>query len=287
MYPTSDIPPGLLDNAAAFGDAFFSGLVLRGAPTPLVVNGREKPYLFPTLYADVRCAVAIFHCSRAAAKAYASERLGTEVEPPIMLGGRAIVAVSCYEYRSVSGVRPYNEIAVAIPLRLGSRAGLPVLGAFAQAADSGYLIAAMPVTSEENRLRGEHFWNLPKRARRIDIEEDEESCAFLSYAADGSTLDMSLRVPKSGKPKRFDVRSAIFTRKDGKLLRSPTAFAGDFSVRLNAATLLSPRRSASPCLVLGSGEASEALRAIGAEEVPLQTRYARAMNSLFDLPSGT
>ncbi len=285
MHPTFDVPLELLDNAADFGAPFFSALALRKAPSPLFVNGFEKPYLFPTLYADVRCAVGIFHCSREAAKEYASERLGTKVEPPVMLGGRSIVAVSCYEYRSVRGVRPYNEIAVAIPLRHGPKAGPPVLGAFAQVPDSGYFIAAMPVTSEENRLRGEHFWNLPKRARRIDIEEDEESCSFLSYAADGSTLDMTLRVPKAGKLKRFDVSSALFTRKDGALLRSPTAFAGDFSVRLNAATLLSPRTCAAPCLTLGSGEASEALRAIGAELVPLQTRYSRSMNSMFDLPA--
>jgi hypothetical protein len=285
MLPTYDIPPELLENAEAFGDSFFSALSLREAPEPLIVEGRAKRYLFPTLYADVRCAVGIFHCSRAAAKDYVGERLGRAVEPPIMLGGRTIVAVSCYEYRSVRGVRPYNEIAVAIPLRLGPSAGLPVLGAFAQAPGSGYFIAAMPVTSEENRLRGEYFWNLPKRTRRIDIEEDESSCSFASYAADGSTLDMTLRVPKEGKAKRFEVGSALFTRKGDELLRSPTAFAGDFAVTLNAATLMGPRASAAPCLLLGTGEASDALRAIGVEAVPLQTRYARSMNSMFDLPA--
>jgi hypothetical protein len=285
MLPSFDIPCDLLDNSADFHDPFFAGLSLREAPSPLIANGKAKAYLFPTLYANVRCAVGIFHCSRTAARDYIGDRLGRAVEPPLMLGGRTIVAISCYEYRSVRGVRPYNEIAVAIPMRLGTKAGLPVLGAFAQAADSGYFIAAMPVTSEENRLRGEHFWNLPKRTRRIEIEEEGPDCFFHSYAADGSTLDMSLRVPMEGKAKRFDVSSALFTRKGGELLRSPTAFSGNFAVSLNAATLFAPRYSPDPCLVLGAGEASDALRALQVETVPLQTRYSRSMNSLFDLPT--
>lgn len=287
MKPSYDIPPDLLDNGGDFTASLFSGLSLKKAASPLVVGGRPRDYLFPTLYADVRCAVGIFHCSLDASRAFLKAELGQDAEPPRLIGGRSIVAISCYEYRKVRGVRPYNEIAIALPLRLDGRTGIPVLGAFAGGPESGYHIASMPVTSDENRQRGHFFWNLPKITRRIDIAEEGGTCRFESYAEDGSTLDLSLSVPTSGKSQAFSVRSFLATRVAGELRRNPTAFEGDFLVKLNAATLLSSREGRDrPALVLGRGEASDILRRLEAETVPLQTRYASSMNSWFDLAPG-
>ena len=98
------------------------------------------------------------------------------------------------------GLRPYNEIAIAIPLRLDGRSGPALLGAFAAGPDSGYYIACMPVTSDENRMRGHHFWNLPKISRRIDVAVAEGLCRFDSYGEKGE-LDISLSVPISGRRK--------------------------------------------------------------------------------------
>ncbi len=283
MQPILDVPRELLDNGSCFTDPFFADLKLRESARPLVVDGHEKDYLFPTLYGDVRCAVGIFHCSWKAARDMASEALGLGVAPPRMLGGRSIVAISCYEYRNVRGVRPYNEIAVALPVSLDGRSGTPVLGAFAAGPQSGYYIAAMPVSSEENRLRGRHFWNLPKVTRRIDIDETAAgTCIVRSYAEDGSP-DLELEVPTKGKLQHFDVRSFLASRKDGELLRSGTAFKGDFMVRVRAATILGLKVGA-PALKLGSGEASRVLSELRVEPWPLQTRYAASMNSYFDLP---
>lgn len=284
MKPTMDVPLELLENGSQFADPYFAALQLSRAKDPLLLEGRPKHYLFPTLYGDVRCAVAIFHCDRVRAERLAAEALGVELAMPRLLKGRSIVALSCYEYRRVRGVRPYNEIALALPVNLDGKPGLPVLGAFAGGPDSGYYIAGMPVTSEENRRRGRHFWNLPKETRRIDIEEAEGLCRVRSYAADGG-LDLALEVPTRGKAKSFDVRSFLATRKDGALMRSPTAFRGEFAVNLRAATLWGGKPGA-PALELGKGELSAILREIGAEDRPLQTRYAASMNSWFDLPEG-
>lgn len=284
MEPTFDIPAEVLDNRGEFAAAFFSGVKLRRARRPLEVAGRPKDYLFPALYADVRCAQGIFHCSFEAARDLLAEALGPEVLPPRMLGGRSIVAVSCYEYRKVLGVRPYNEIAIAIPLRLDGKSGPLLLGAFASGPDSGYYIASMPVTSDENRQRGHHFWNLPKVTRRIDVLEHEGLCRFDSYGADGR-IDISLSVPTAGKAKAMSVSSFLATRMDGKVVRNPTAFAGDFAVRVDAATVFGAR-GGSQALTLGEGEASAVLRRLKAETRALQTRYAISMNSYFDLPLG-
>ncbi len=284
MEPNFDIPDRLTDNDDAFTAPLFTGLGGLRAKDPLVLNGKARDYRFPTLYADVRCAVGIFHCRREAARALVQEALGSAAEPPRMLGGRSIVAISCYEYRNVRGVRPYNEIAVAVPANLAGKPGFPVLGAFASGPDAGYYIAAMPVTSEENRLRGHHFWNLPKITRGIDIDEGSGFCRFTSRDEDGS-LDFSLQVPTRGKAKLFSVRSFLAVNKDGQVLRCPTAFEGNFQVRADAATLFGGSREA-PALTLGKGAVSEVLRSLGTELTPLQTRYAATMNSYFDLPSG-
>jgi len=285
MKPNFDIPTELLDNGSEFSDPFFASLELRRAKNPMLVDGRPKDYLFPTLYANVRCAQGIFHCSFEAARALLYEQLGAKAIPPRMLGGRSIVAISCYEYRSVRGVRPYNEIAVAVPVRLDGKSGTPVLGAFAGGPDAGYFIASMPVTSEENRLRGAHFWNLPKITRRIEYVESAKAIRFESYAEDGTTIDISLEVPTAGKPTHLDVKSFLATMKDGSLRRNPTAFAGDFAVNLHAGRLLG-LAGGTTALVLGRGEASDILRRLKVETRPLQTRSTASMNSYFDLPLG-
>ena len=284
MEPTFDIPTETLANRQEFTARLFSGLELKAARNPLTIAGVRKDYLFPTLYADVRCAQGIFHCSFDAAKAVLREALGPDAMPPRMLGGRSIVAVSCYEYRRVLGLRPYNEIAIAIPLRLDGTSGPTLLGAFAGGPDSGYYIACMPVTSDENRMRGHYFWNLPKISRRIDVSEAGGLCRFDSYG-EGRELDISLSVPIVGKKKAMSVRSFLATRQDGKIARNPTAFEGDFAINLDAATILGAKRGAQ-ALTLGKGEASEILRRIKAETRALQTRFASSMSSYFDLAPG-
>jgi hypothetical protein len=284
MNPSFDVPADLLDNGADFSNPFFAGLKLRRSREPLVIGKVRKDYLFPTLYADVRCAQGIFHCSFDAALALLGEALGPGIMPPRMLGGRTIVAVSCYEYRKVRGVRPYNEIAIALPMRLDGKTGIPVLGAFAGGSDAGYYIACMPVTSDENRMRGHHFWNLPKITRRIDIEEMDGLCRFDSFN-EGGGLDISLAVPTGAKSRTLSVKSFLATKKEGRIQRNPTAFEGEFAVRVDASTLFGRARPGTD-LALGAGEASDILRRLSVEKRALQTRYVPSMNSFFDLPAG-
>ena len=117
MKATWDIPEEMLDNTDRFTNDFYKRFTLRKAPQPLRMNESvTKDYLFPTFYGDVTCAVAVFMCSYEKAAALIAEQLSPQIVPVRMTRGRALVAFSCYEYKNVMGVRPYNEIAIAIPV---------------------------------------------------------------------------------------------------------------------------------------------------------------------------
>ncbi|MFL5349462.1 MAG: acetoacetate decarboxylase family protein [Hyalangium sp.] len=283
MKASQEVSAELLDNAARFRDAFFQRFSLRRAPRPLqLTDAISKDYLFPTLYADVRCTIGIFHCDYARAKALLPPPAMAPVRMP---RGRALVAFSCYEYRQVLGVAPYNEIAMTIPVMVGTRLNVPVLPmVFSSLPGFGYYVFGMPVTSRENQLRGNKIWGLPKVTQDIDIEERDGDCVTVAYGADGRAC-FELRVPMSGKPKQFDVSANLYSLLEGKLLRSRTSFQGTFRVTPHMKALA--RRGLRPdrtYLTLGEGPEAAALRNLDIEPHPFQFRYAPSMNSAFDLP---
>lgn len=94
-----------------------------------------------------------------------------------------------------------------------------------------------------------------------------------------------LRVPTSGKPTNFDVSSDIYSRFDGSLVRAKTHFQGTFNVNKHMGLLfktgVQPDR---PYLTLGDGPSAQVLKDLEIEPHPFQLRYAKRMNSCFDLP---
>ncbi len=285
MMPTRMIDPHLLDNRDAFADPFFQRFTLRPAPQPLSLDGGiSKNYLFPTLYSDVTCAIGIFLCSHVAAARLMPH---PQVRPVRMTRGRALVAFSCYVYRRVLGVAPYNEIAMAIPVQVAPRFDVPVLPMLAPGffRGFGYHVFSMPVTSLENQIRGVKIWGLPKIVQRIDIETEGSDCVTTAFD-DAEQPYFHLRVPVGGTPQTFDVQSKLITRLGGRLLSSLTCFRGTFQVNKYPARLLG-RGGAPPareCLRLGNGPAAAALRELEIEPQPFQFRYAERMSSCFDLP---
>lgn len=283
MKASQEVSAELLDNAARFQDAFFQRFKLRRAPRPLqLTDTLAKDYLFPTLYADVRCAIGIFHCDYARAKALLPHPAMVPVRMP---RGRALVAFSCYEYRQVLGLAPYNEIAMTLPVMVGARFNVPVLPmVFNSLSGFGYYVFGMPVTSRENQIRGNKIWGLPKVTQDIAIEERDGDCVTVAYGADGRPY-FELRVPMSGKPKQFDVSANLYSQLEGKLLRSRTSFRGTFQVTPHMKALA--RRGLTPdrtYLSLGEGPEAAVLRGLDIEPHPFQFRYTPAMNSAFDLP---
>ena len=229
MEPTWEFDEAILENADQFQNDFFKRFKLRHAPEPLQLNDKiSKNYLFPTFYGDVTCAMAIFLCPYENAKRM---MLHPKIEPVRMPKGRAIVAFSCYEYKNVLGVPPYNEIAMTIPVLVNPTVNIPVLPMLAGGLFSGfgYYVFSMPVTSLENQIRGVKIWGLPKVVQRIDIEEKNGDCRTVGYEESGEAY-FELVVPTQGTPQKFDVSSNLYSRRGDAFLQSQTNFKAEFNV---------------------------------------------------------
>ncbi len=287
MKASKTIPEGMLDNGDLFKNDFFNRFTLREALTPLKLNDSiTKNYLFPTFYGDVTCAIGIFLCSYDKAEKLVAENLHPKIKPVKMTRGRSLIAFSCYEYKNVMGVAPYNEIAMAIPVMVNTKFSPPLLPMIMSSfKHSGYYIAGMPVTSYENQLRGNKIWGLPKVTQEIDIRKEGKDCVTTVYDENGKQY-FTLRVPTEGTPQNFDVTSNLYTRLDGKILQNETNFKAAFSVNKYMNQLfkkgMKPERN---YIQIGSSESARFLRDLEIEEHPFQFRYAEHMSSCFDLPN--
>lgn len=285
MKPTFDIPEEILANRDEFNEDFYKRFKLGKAESPIQLTDEiAKNYDFPTFYGDVTCAMAICFCDYDKALNVVQKDLGSKVKPVSMGGGRSLVAFSNYEYKKVNGVRPYNEIAVAIPVMVNSSFSPPVLpmimGVFSR---FGYYIAHMPVTSHENTLRGHKIWGLPKVTQQIDIDHDENLCTTTAYEEDG-TAYLTMKVPKNGKKQSFDESSYLYTRHNGVFKRSQTNFKADFAVTKNMGTLFN--RDIEPdqtYIEIGDTRSGKMLNDLNISKLPFQFRYAEKMTACFDL----
>jgi len=274
MKPTLDFNETMLDNAGMFKDPFFKRFKLRHAPEPLQLNDDvSKDYLFPTFYGDVTCAIAIFLCDYRRAKAIMPH---PKVKPVRMTLNRAIVAFSCYEYRNVMNVAPYNEIAMTIPVMVDPLVNVPVLPMVLDVfKEFGYYVFSMPVTSLENQIRG----------NKIDIFEEGGDCVTVAKEESGEPY-LTIRVPMDGEPEEFDVTSNLYTRLGDRFLQSETNFKATFNVTKHMELLF--KKGAKPertFLEIGDTPSARALRDLRIEEHPFQLRFAKGMNSCFDLPN--
>lgn len=283
MKPTTQYDATLLANEDKFNDPFFKRFTLREAPAPLQLDERiSKRYKFPTFYGDVTCAIGIFLCDYAQAKAILPD---PRMKPVSMPGSRAVVTISCYEYKNVMNVPPYNEIAMTIPVLFDAPVSVPVLpllwGCYP---GSGYYVFHMPVTSQENNLRGNKIWGLPKVLEEIDIRQEGGDCVTNAFDDKGSRY-FRLRVPMGGKPTDFDVSAWLYSKLDGKMLRGRTNFKATFNVNKNMGLLFGkgaqPER---PYLEIGQGSRADVLRSLKIDPRPFQFRFAKHMNACFDMP---
>ena len=284
MKPTLDIGPGILDNRNLFTDPFYDRFTLRTAPRPLVMgDGYEKDYLFPTFYGDVTCAQAIFLCSYARA---AGRMMHPHIKPVPMPGGRAVVAFSCYEYKQVLGVAPYNEIAMTIPVMVDPPVNVPVLPMILDVFPwFGYYVFSMPVTSLENQIRGREIWGLPKVVHEIEVFEEGGDCVTIDHEASGEPY-LEIRVPMAGKRKAFDVRANLYSELDGRLLQSETCFKAEFSLSQFPRLLWTKgARPGREYLKIHDTPSGRDLLDLEIDPHPFQFRYASGMTACFDLPN--
>lgn len=282
MKANHQIEPGLFPNESLFKDEFFKRFKLRNDKKPLELDfGIEKNYFFPTFYADVTCAIGIFFCDYEAALSIMPHK---DVTPVKGTKGRAIVIFSCYEYKNVLGIAPYNEIAMTIPVMYGKGFNPPLLPLVMKSfKNMGYYVFSMPVTSYENKLRGRKIWGLPKDVEDIDLEVSNNFCTTKAYDENGKEY-FSLSLPTTGKKTHFDEKGYLYSVLNNKLLKSPTYFKSDFNVQKNMSLIWNKGKTTDkPALVLGDSPKADILRKLKIEQIPFQTRFAPNMNSCFDL----
>ncbi|MDP6907993.1 MAG: hypothetical protein QF371_00735 [Flavobacteriales bacterium] len=145
MKPDFNIASEFPDNADKFNSEFYMRFSLRKNSQPLVLSDTiSKDFSFPTFYTNVSCAIGIFMCSYQEAQKVLPH---PSMQPVKMPGGRAVVIFSCYEYKDVMNMKPYNEIAMTIPLLMNPRVSIPVLSLVSKAFKNfGYHVFSMPVT---------------------------------------------------------------------------------------------------------------------------------------------
>ena len=282
MKPNTKIEPGLVDNADSFTNPFFQRFDVRPAPTPLdLTEGLSKTFSFPTFYADVTCAIAIFLCDYQEA---ARTMPHPSMQPVKMPGGRSVVLFSCYEYKKVMNVAPYNEIAMTIPIMVNAGYSPPLLPLVMDFKKKGYFVFSMPVTSLENQIRGSKIWGLPKIVEEIDVSTEGTHCTTIAKDDNGEVY-FELAVPKAGSPKHFDETGYLYSMLGGQLQKSQTNFKGDFAISTKPSLLWKKGQKAeTPALTLGKSPRADFLRALKIEETAFQFRFTPSMNSCFDLP---
>jgi hypothetical protein len=282
-----NINPYLLDNQYdnAFNNNFFHRFPLRYADKALSLTDTiTKNYLFPTYYSNVSCSIAVFMCNYDKAMKIMLDPL---IKPVRMPGGRALITFSCYEYRNVLGMDPYNEIAISIPVMVNPRLNIPVLPVVLNGFKKfGYHIISMPVTSYENKIRGLKLWGLPKVVQKIDISFDGQSSICRAYESSGDPyFSLSVDINK-GKKKHFDVKSYLYTRLEKQLLQSEINFKGDFTIVKNMDLLLNKNKQPHKTyLKISDSPSGQMLKKLEIEPYPFQFRYTPNMNSSFDLPN--
>lgn len=282
MKANFDFGPDILDNKADFNNPFYQRFKLRKAPKPIQLTKEiAKDYDFPTFYGDVTCAIGIFFCDYQAAKSILPH---PSFVPVKATKGRAVVIFSCYEYKKVSGVAPYNEIAMTIPMQMNPSLNPPLLPLIMKSFKNfGYHVFSMPVTSEENRLRGVNIWGLPKVTEDIDISFKNDICTTIAKDENGKTY-FELDVPMIGKKQHFNETGYLYSVLNGEIHKSQTNFEGDFQVNKNMSLIWKKDiPDSNPALKLGDSPRADVLKKLQITKTAFQFRFAKGMHSCFDL----
>ena len=285
MEPNWNLSEGLEQNSHKFDHEFFKRYSLREHSEPIKLNKNlAKNYVFPTFYSDVSCAIGIFLCDYDAAQGL---MIAPDINPIKMPYNRSLVIFSAYQYKNVYNIKPYNEIAMTIPIMAKAKFSPPILPMLLSSyfKKFGYYVFSMPVTSYENELRGHKIWGLPKKTQKIAIRDSmDHSHVVTGNKKEGS---LSLSIPVLGKKQHFDETSPLYTRKDNQILKSFTSFKGDFNVNKNTSLIfkrdLDYGRGSS--FLTFDPEDYPVLENLRIHTNPIQTRYTQSMNSCFDLPT--
>ena len=241
-----------------------------------------KNYHFPTFYKDIRFATIAFLCSYEKAKALMPH---SKIRPVKMTRDKAALIFSCYEYKTVKEIEPYNEVGFLIPVLANSSFKTPVVPLMMNKyfRKFGYHVISMPVTSLESKIRGDEIWGLPKQVNEISYAATESVFSCTIKEETGEDI-VKLNIPQTGNSKHLDETTFLYTQKDSEILKSQTWFKGDFVVNKFSRQLLKPTDCGSQFIEIGNSKTGQLLKSLEVENHPFQTRYSNKLTSAFDLP---
>jgi hypothetical protein len=138
-------------------------------PKTFTLDGHTWTVEVPQKYYDWSFIMAHFPASAARVRAL----IPTDTLQPVELLPRvAVVTLAAFEYRHPATLAPYNEVGIMVPVRYKPTSKIPLLPLlWPDHYDVGFWIHHLPVTKEEARAAGVHFWNFPKVVAEITFRD--------------------------------------------------------------------------------------------------------------------
>lgn len=219
------------------------------------VQTSTGPVQLPILYRRTRNLNAFFMVPTERVNRVLVQKGAGALSPGCQIGGRALVALACYDYQDTS-IGPYREIGLAVPvLPPGVR---PTLGHWLQTltdVDSpsrqlGFHVLHLPVDTEAACAAGREIWGLPKFVTPIAYEDTPGQARIVlhdprhPYRADLAILRLEGRLG-AGLPGP-SVSPLLYSHHEGCWLRTPVRVRGGGQAHVRPALLLRTGGSAHP-----------------------------------------
>jgi hypothetical protein len=123
--------------------------------------------------------------------------------------GITLITLFAMEYRRIVNVDPFNEFAIAVPVRYAtdeSDESLP-----------GYYIIQIPVTSEQARWSGVEISGFPKFIADIKFDDQVDTCRSQVWAEGKQIIMLEVKKPEIEFRSRDEY---YYSLKDGRVLRT-------------------------------------------------------------------
>lgn len=228
----------------------------------------QRDFPLPVFYQDNLSMTAIYTASTSRVRALLPR---PEMHPVELYPGRALVAITCFEYRTCD-IDPYNEVSISFLIRYGGRPlpGLTVLQMMARRRFSAY-VWQLPVTTEIARRGGVDYYGYPKFLADIEFRREGDRVTCELAEAGERILALEGEALPTG-PEKVN-RYRTFSIKDGvplvaNVVMQPIAFGQ--SMRPQAARLTLGERH----------PIARSLRGLGLGRWPLLFQYAPVMEAI-------
>ena len=152
-----------------------------------------------------------------------------QLKPALLAPGTGIVTLVAMEYRSISGVAPYTELGIMVPVMYEppvNDPGLPLL--FPERFPRfGLYVHHLPVTTQEAYDFGVELWGYPKFLSEITFE-DKDQARRCRLQVEGQDV-LSFQV--DDQPTRLrDMDFYTYTVLDGQLLHTRVQTRGQYGI---------------------------------------------------------